>query len=114
VTVRGEALRSAVPRIRLVAQPLPRAALPPRTASSLEALVLGSLRYARTRQFQAFLANPDPQGVSTASYVYETAAPEQVARPQPRPADSSGLPTVLVIGGLVLLGAGLLIAWSHL
>lgn len=114
VTVRGEAVRAATPRIRLVAQPLPGAALPPPTATSLEAAVLGSLRYARTRQFQAFLANPDPEGVSTTSYVYETAAPERVARAQPRPTDGSGLPPALLVGCLVLLGAGLVVAWSHL
>jgi len=76
--------------------------------------VLGSLRYARARQFEEFLANPDPEGVSTASYVYETAAPERVMRPELRPADDSGLSPALLIGGLVLLGAGLVVAWSHL
>jgi len=76
--------------------------------------VLGSLRYARARQFEEFLANPDPEGVSTTSYVYETAAPERVTRPEPRPADDSGLSPALLIGGLVLLGVGLVVAWSHL
>jgi hypothetical protein len=114
VTVRGEAVRAAAPLIRLVAKPLPRAALPPPSASTLEAAVLGSLRYARTRQFQAFLANPDPAGVSSTSYVYETAAPERAARPQPRPSDDSGLPPALLVGCLALLGVGLVVAWSHL
>ena len=76
--------------------------------------MLASLRYARTRQFEEFLANPDPEGVSTTSYVYETAAPERVRRPEPRPADDSGLSPVLLVGGLALLGVGLLVAWSHL
>jgi hypothetical protein len=114
VTVRGEAVRAATPRIRLSAQPLPAAALPPRSARTLDAAVLGSLRYARTRQFEEFLANPDPEGVSTTSYVYETAAPERVTPPEPRPADDSGLSPALLIGGLVLLGVGLVVAWSHL
>jgi hypothetical protein len=114
VTVRGEAARATTPRIRLVAQPLPGAALPPPTATSLEAAVLGSLRYARTRQFQAFLANPDPEGVSTTSYIYETAAPERVSRARPRRTDGSGLPPALLVGCLVLVGAGLVVAWSHL
>ena len=114
VTVRGEAVRAAAPRIRISARPLPAAALPPRSARTLDAAVLGSLRYARTRQFEEFLANPDPEGVSTTSYVYETAAPERVTRPEPRPADDSGLSPALLIGGLVLFGVGLVIAWSHL
>ena len=113
-TVRGEAVRAAAPRIRLVAQPLPAAALPPRSARTLDEAVLGSLRYARTRQFEEFLANPDPEGVSTTSYVYETAAPERVTRPEPQPADDSGLSPVLLVGGLALLGVGLVVAWSHL
>ena len=77
--------------------------------------MLGSLRYARTWQFQRFLANPDPVGPSTATYEYETAAPAPTARPESRPTDDRfGLPTALVIGGLMLLGVGLVVAWSHL
>lgn len=114
VTVRGEALRAATPRLTLEARPLAAAALPPASATSLEDLVLGSLRYARTWQFQRFLANPDPVGPSTATYRYETSAPASTARPQSRETDESGLPAALVVGGLVLLGAGLVVAWSHL
>ena len=113
LTVRGEALRAAAPQIRLVARPLPGGALPPPSTTTLEAAVLGSLRYARTRQYQAFLANPDPEGPSTTSYVYETAVPER-SRPQPRPSDDSELPPALLVGFLALLGAGLVVAWSHL
>ena len=115
MTVRGEALRAVTPRLAVEAWPLVRAALPPASATSLEALMLGSLRYARTWQFQRFLANPDPVGPSTATYEYETAAPAPTARPESRPTDDRfGLPTALVIGGLMLLGVGLVVAWSHL
>ena len=114
VTLRGEALRAAAPRIRLVAQPLPDAALPLRSARTVEALVLGSLRYARARQFEEFLANPDPEGPSTTSYVYETSAPERGAAPEPRLSDGSTLPAALLVGGLALLGVGLVVAWSRL
>ncbi len=80
----------------------------------LEALVLGSLRYARARQFEEFLANPDPEGPSTTSYVYETSAPERGAAPEPRLSDGSTLPAALLVGGLALLGVGLVVAWSRL
>jgi hypothetical protein len=113
VTVRGEALRAATPRLALQARPLVAAALPPASATSLEALVLGSLRYARTWQYSRFLANPDPAGPSTATYEYETAA---LAPPRTAPQDEKdpGIPTVLLVGGLVVLGLGLAVAWSHL
>lgn len=115
MTVRGEALRAATPRLAVEARPLVAAALPRASATSLEALVLGSLRYARTWQFQRFLANPDPGGPSTATYEYQTAAPAPAARPESQPTDDrSGLPRALVIGGLVLLGVGFVVAWSHL
>lgn len=114
ITVRGEALRAATPRLAVEARPVVAAALPA-SATSLEALVLGSLRYARTWQFQRFLANPDPVGPSTAEYEYETAAPAPTARPESRTADDRfSLPTALVVGGLALLGVGLVVAWSHL
>jgi hypothetical protein len=114
VTVRGEALRAATPQLAVEARPLVAAALPPARATSLEALVLGSLRYARTWQYHRFLANPDPLGPSTATYEYETAAPASTVGTPPRDEEGSGIPTVLVLGGLVLLGAGLVVAWSHL
>lgn len=114
VTVRGEALQAVTPRLFLQARPLVAAALPPASATTLEALVLGSLRYARTWQYHRFLANPDPVGPSTATYEYETAAPVATARTERQDESDSGLPTVLLIGGLVVLGLGLVVAWSHL
>ena len=114
ITVRGAALRAATPRLTLEAQPVIRGSIPGRSAHTLEEAVLGYLRYARTRQFQNFLANPDPRGPSVTTYVYETAAAERAtARPERRSEDS-GLPTALVLGGLALLGAGLVVLWSHL
>ena len=114
VTARGEALRAATPRLTIEARPLVAAALPPASATSLEALVLGSLRYARTWQYHRFLANPDPVGPSTATYEYETAAPAATARTEPGNENDFGIPAVLLIGGLVVLGLGAVVAWSHL
>ena len=114
VTVRGEALRAVTPHLAVEARPLVAAALPPASATTLEALVLGSLSYARTWQYHRFLANPDPVGPATATYEYETAAPVPTERTQPRDDGDSGIPTVLLIGGLVVLGLGLVVAWSHL
>jgi hypothetical protein len=115
VTVRGVARRAAAPRLRIVARPVVRAAIPPRSARTLRAAVLGYLRYARTRQYQAFLANPDPRGPSATTYVYDTAAAERTdPSPRRRPTDDSELPTAIVLGGLALLGLGLVVLWAHL
>jgi hypothetical protein len=113
VTVRGVALRSAAPRLRLVARPVVRATIPPRSARTLQAAVLGYLRYARTRQYQSFLANPDPRGPSATTYVYETVTAERTAPPEPQAAGDSELPTAIVLGGLTLLGLGLVVLWAH-
>lgn len=115
LTVRGIARRAAVPRLRIVARPLVAAALPPRSARTLRATVLGYLRYARTRQYQTYIANPDPLGPSRATYVYDTAAAKPTAAPlEPENSDDSSLPPALVVGGLALLGLGLVVLWAHL
>jgi hypothetical protein len=115
VTVRGVALRSAAPRLRIVARPVVRATIPPQSARTLEAAVLGYLRYARTRQYQAFLANPDPRGPSATTYVYDTATAERSALPaEPQAQNDSTVPTAIVLGGLALLGLGLVVLWAHL
>ncbi len=115
VTVRGVARRAAVPRLRIVATPLVAAALPPGSARTLRATVLGYLRYARTRQYQTYIANPDPLGPSRATYVYDTAAAKRTAPPaEAEHSDDSGLPPALVVGGLALLGLGLVVLWAHL
>jgi hypothetical protein len=113
ITVSGNARRASTPRVALSAEPLVRAALPPASARTLDALVSGSLRYARLRQFQAFLANPDPLGRSTTTYVYETAA-GRPAVASSSPSDDSSLTTALLLGGLALLAAGAVVIWAHL
>jgi hypothetical protein len=115
VTVRGVARRAAVPRLRIVTRPLVAAAVPPRSARTLRATVLGYLRYARTRQYQTYIANPDPQGPGRAAYVYDTAAAKRTAAPpEPERSDDSALPAVILVGGLTVLGLGLVVLWAHL
>jgi hypothetical protein len=114
VTVRGVAARPARPTIRVAAAPVAGAALPPPSARTLAAAVRGYLGYARARQFESFLANPDPVGPSSSTYVFETAADEPAAQPVAEPSDDSGLPIAVVLGGLTLLGFGLVVLWSHL
>ena len=97
----------------LVVEPAPRAALPPRSARTLEATVAGHLRYARTRQFERYLANPDPLGRSATTYLYETAAPPRRSADAGGSADDSELPTALIVGLVRVVGFGLVFPWAR-
>ena len=91
---------------------------PPRRAKSPRELLAQTialeLTYARKRQFDQFLASPDPTGPSSATYIYRTAAP----RPAAEPAATSGDEDNAV--GWIVLGLGLAAAlpvaavvWAH-
>ena len=98
----------------LVVEPAPAAALPPRSARTLEATVAGYLRYARTRQFERYLANPDPLGRTATTYLYETAAPARACADAGSSADRRlRLPTALVVGLVIVVGVGLVVLWAH-
>lgn len=113
VTIRGDAARAAQVRLRIVAEPLLRATLPPRGAKDLRSVVVAYLRFARAQQYQSFLANPDPLGRSQTSYVFETNAVERSAVvPAPEPKDG-GLPDALVMLAVSLVGLGLVVVWAH-
>jgi hypothetical protein len=73
------------------------------------------LTVARELQYQAFLANPDPNARSSAVYVYETAMRHAVAAP-PTPRDDGGNgPWPVVLLAVVAVGgtAGLVVLWAH-
>jgi hypothetical protein len=116
ITVRGVASRPAAPKVEVVAEPNTGAAIPEDSSSlTLDAVIRSYLSYARTRQYQTFLANPDPQGPSATTYVFETAAPARPeATPEPEPSDDSSLAPFVAVAGLALLGLGLVVLWAHL
>lgn len=115
VTVRGVARRAAVPRLRIVASPSVAAAIPPSSARTLRATILGYLRYARTQQYHTFLANPDPRGPSSATYVYDTAAAQRSApQSEQRSSDDPAVPAAILLGGVALIGVALVVLWAHL
>jgi hypothetical protein len=114
ISIRGVARRPAAPMVRVVAEPTVDATLPPPTAQTLETAIIAYLRYARTRQYERFLANPDPRGPSRTTYVFETAAPEPRAAPGEDPSEDRGLPAAVIVAGLALLGTGIVVLWAHL
>lgn len=118
VRVRGVALRPVAARIRVVAEPVVEGIAPRRRSGPqlLETAISAYLRYARTRQYETYLANPDVRGPSTTTYVFESAEPERPAPPAgtEAPNDGSELPLPVVVAGLALLGLGLVVVWAHL
>jgi hypothetical protein len=82
-------------------------------ARLLELATRARLSLARTIDYQAFLANPDPHGTSQATYVYDTALPAPAAA-TPRPTSSGQGWTTIVFAVLLVLGAGgLAVLWAH-
>jgi hypothetical protein len=111
--IRGTATRAVAPRLRLLVEPVPAAAVP--RAADLDAIATGYLDYARTRQYDQFLANPDPNGRSRTTYVFETDTERPAAIPAPEEdGEDEALPLPLIaLGGALLLG-GLVVLWAHL
>ena len=116
--LRGQALNASAPRLNLRVQTanIPDPVKPsqdPRTR--LAGTIALELTYARRRQYDMFLANPDQTGPSTTTYVYRTAAAPRVA---PAGGTSSGGDDHTL--GWIVLGLGLVAAvpvgaviWAH-
>jgi hypothetical protein len=81
----------------------------------LRQLIDTRMELVRSDQYQGFLANPDPLGHNTTSYVYATAA---VHRPAALAETSTGggagtLVVLLAIGGAIVAAGAGLVAWAH-
>jgi hypothetical protein len=132
VHVRGRAAGISPPRLELTVEPVvPREQLRPPVGESwaqairrdrrlsgrrlLDHAIEVSLTLARVRQYNAFLANPDPLGKAAARYVYRSAP--RAAAAQPSPASGGGglhpaLIALAALGGVLALG-GLAVLWAH-
>jgi len=106
-------------KLRLVVTPVPPERLlrtrPRDVERALSLVARARLTVARELQFHNFLANPNPTGRSTATYVYETA--KRSAMPKPvTPADAgrdSSWPAFLAVA-LGVVGAGtLVVLWAN-
>ena len=97
--------------IRLTVRPRPPLALlDPPPGESGRALFAratrASLEFARSRQYDRFLGNPDPTGPSSTMYVYVTAQRAQpVAGPAARPAPGRDWVRLLLIVAALLAAA---------
>lgn len=130
LTLRVDVRGGGRPHLRLVAKPtgLVRALAPPVASSWVAALrrrplpsrvlmrtlIDTRMQLVRSDQYQAFLANPDPQGAARTVYVYESAA----APPPKGPlvsgsGDGDGLVLALALVGSVLGIGAALVFWAH-
>jgi hypothetical protein len=105
--------------VSLTVRPLPPVELlSPLHESSSRALLTratrASLEFARSRQYNSFLGNPDPVGSSTATYVYRSGTrPAPVAAKVPPGGGSHRLRTLLVAAAFVALLAAATVVWAR-
>jgi len=105
--------------VRLAVRPLPPTELlsaPPGTdgRALLRRAALASLEFARSRQYNAFLGNPDPVGSTATAYAYRTAArPTPAVLPVVEHHGRDWLRTALVAAGIVAVLAVGTVVWSR-
>ncbi len=106
--LRGQALNASPPRLELRVRTadIPDPVKPSQDARTRLTGTIGlELTYARKRQYDMFLANPDQTGRSSTTYEYRTAA---VAKPPPAAGTSDGGGDHTL--GWIVLGLGLIAA----
>ena len=100
------------PRLALRVEPV----LPERlllSARTLDAAIEAALAQALARQYESFLANPDPAGRSRTTYVFATAAEAPVAVPAVERGDGGPWRAVVVALLLTAAAGAALVAWSR-
>jgi hypothetical protein len=109
-----------LPAVRLVAvpvEPLELLEAPGGQADGrrlLDRAITGLLGLARARQYEQFVATPDPLGATSATYVYELArAPQPVVAAAVPDGGRSAWSLVAIVAGLLVLALGALVVWAH-
>jgi hypothetical protein len=104
ITPQGLGPRFAPPGGGTWVEAFRRGALGGNGRALLERAIALELTYARQRQYDMYLANPDPTGPSSTSYVYRTAsAPGAEHQPQPPGGGDDNDVLWLVLAGIALL-----------
>jgi hypothetical protein len=103
---------SGRPRLRLRVEPvLPDRLL--RAAKTLDAAVEAGLAESLARQYESFLANPDPAGRSRTTYLYVTAPPSPVVLPASERESGGPWRTIVVLVLLVAATGAGVVVWSR-
>ena len=110
--VRVATASRGLPRIALVVRTIPFGSATP-ARPTFDDVMERALRLARSRQYDAFLTNPDPAGTASTTYMFRTAAPPRAAPTQSQPGKDSSLPELLLGGALALALVAGIVAWAH-
>jgi hypothetical protein len=110
-TVRVATAATGLPKLALVARTIPVERKTP-ARPTFDEVMDRALRLARSRQYDAFLANPDTGGTTSTAYVFRTAAP-RAATALGQPGKDSPLPELLFGCGLALSLVAGIVAWAH-
>ena len=107
----------AVGAVRLTVRPV-RPAFPPAEALSgrelLARVTSTLLTLARARQYQSFLANPDPAGANATTYRFVTARrPRPAAAAEPLSSGGGWIRTIAIAAGAVVAVGAAGVAWSR-
>ncbi len=111
-SVRIATASPGLPKLALVVRPIPFGRETP-ARSTFDEVIERTLRLARSRQYDAFLANPDAAGTTSTTYVFRTAAPRNAPPARSQPGKDSPLPELLLGGALALALVAGIVAWAH-
>lgn len=111
-SVRVATASTGLPKVTLVARMIPFASERP-ARPTFDEVMERVLRLARSRQYDAFLANPDPAGRTSATYAFRTVAPRRGAPALSEPGRDSLLPEVLLACAFAVALAAGIVAWAH-
>jgi hypothetical protein len=113
--LRDRAVVAATGRVDLRVDPV--LSIPAPGAGSGRALLAlatrAGLTFARARQYEAFLANPDPTGRTSTTYVFRTAAPPAPVAAAHTPNGRSWQTDLLVAAGLLAALAAAAVVWAR-
>jgi hypothetical protein len=110
--VRVATASRGLPRIAVVVRTIPFGSATP-ARPTFDDVMERALRLARSRQYDAFLANPDPAGTASTTYVFRTAAPRRAARVLSDPGSDSPLPELLSGCAFVLALVAGIVWWAY-
>jgi hypothetical protein len=111
-SVRVATASTRLPKLALFVRTIPFGSATP-ARPTFDDVMERALRLARSRQYDAFLANPDPAGTASTTYVFRTAAPRRAARVLSDPGSDSPLPELLSGCAFVLALVAGIVWWAY-
>jgi hypothetical protein len=110
--IRVAAASPGLPKLALVVRPIPFGS-GTSAGPTFDEVMERALSLARSRQYDAFLVNPDATGTTDTTYVFRTAAPRRSSLAGSQPGKDSPLPEVLFACAFALALVAGTVAWAH-